>query len=210
MPLYYQQHRPDFSLAIWEIDEPMAFFVSRLAPEVRSAMPPYLSEHRSCQWLAARLLCQHLGFAPPISYTPEGRPLLPGSTKQLAISHSGGLCAVMISQQPFGLDLQQVSPRIFRLADRFLSPREIPPQRAEELTLLWAAKESIIKLSPGMTLDQMKAIFITQQAGQWQGQLGQNGHTRHFNLKTQLFSRAGQPYVMAYAYQSYPIHLPTS
>ena len=74
---------------------------------------------------------------------------------EFSISHSGGFCAVAISQKPVGVDIEPIrEPSAEGFAKRVLTPKELSgyeslsgDERMEYLMLKWCEKESIFKAS---------------------------------------------------------------
>ena len=72
----------------------------------------------------------------------------------VSISHSKSHAALLLSPHSnIGVDIEQVSERILRLADRIAQPDELPSdwqsltpeQQARHLTTLWTIKEALYK-----------------------------------------------------------------
>ena len=92
----------------------------------------------------------------------------------LSISHSKTHAALLLSsQKDIGVDIEQVSPRILRLADRLAQPSELPPdfaalppgQQAQHLTVLWTVKEAVYKsLDRQDHIDLLTDITVSLQS----------------------------------------------
>ncbi|MDD5759337.1 MAG: 4'-phosphopantetheinyl transferase superfamily protein [Desulfobulbaceae bacterium] len=138
----------------------------------RLATFTFAKRHR--EWLGGRLTAKKAamkllnnGPCPASSYQElsvesheSGRPFLLGSANtnallpEISISHSGNYAgALAVSGHACGLDLQQVSPKVIAIRERFASPPELALLlakgdslgEAQALTLLWSAKESLRK-----------------------------------------------------------------
>lgn len=92
---------------------------------------------------------------------PTGKPMLTGAPYYFSVSHSGGLCALALSDLPVGIDLQNLSafdliPDTERFAKRFLASDErkafLQEPTREQLCRLWTRKEALAKLL-GRTLN---------------------------------------------------------
>ena len=90
--------------------------------------------------------------APALVRDPFGVQI--SNPQYLSISHSKTHAALLLSShKDIGVDIEQVSPRILRLADRLAQPSELPPdfaalppgQQAQHLTVLWTVKEAVYK-----------------------------------------------------------------
>lgn len=89
-----------------------------------------------------------------IDTLPSGKPVLRGLSLHFSISHSGGLCAMALSDTPVGIDLQETCAfdrvDLDRFAVRFLAPDEYEAfcddPTPEQLCRIWTRKEALAKL----------------------------------------------------------------
>ncbi len=109
------------------------------------------SKKRRSQWLAVRALLKELPHSDcEIRYNHLGKPALVNNNCQLSITHSGALVAVQLTTGKYcGIDVQAISPKIERLAEKFIHPKEsafIPTEeKVEYLNLIWTMKEAVFK-----------------------------------------------------------------
>ncbi len=149
-------------LLVWQILEPEDWFRDRL-PEMNVPGHP----KRRLQHLAGRFLLSQAEPAFPfhdIRIMEHGRPFLEHGGMDFSISHSGDLAAVILSRnRQVGVDVEMISPRVLKVAPRFLGVKEqewvnelpdnkdITAHNSSEFdmmsicTLLWSAKESSYK-----------------------------------------------------------------
>lgn len=105
------------------------------------------------------LIWKLLGDA-TLQHDEAGKPLLEGY--HISISHTvrrqGGYVAIMLSKShEVGIDIEYVSNRIMKIAERFLRKDEKPVTVADHL-VCWCAKEAVYKLfsSDDLTYQQMR------------------------------------------------------
>ena len=82
---------------------------------------------------------------PEVRFEPGGKPVFVNRLLCFSLSHSGKLAAVLISEEPCGVDVEQLRPEVaVRLHERCLSDAE----RARDCDFfeLWTKKECIAKL----------------------------------------------------------------
>lgn len=135
-------------LGIWHLTEPEAFFRKRVNP-VREALHP----HKRLQHLAARYLLRELEADFPVNeilISPSRKPYLADNTIHFSLAHCGDYAAAIISSKyRVGIDVEGISPKIERVADKFLNERERAfldnERRREHLTVCWSAKEAVYK-----------------------------------------------------------------
>ena len=85
----------------------------------------------------------------------------------ISISHTRGYAAVAYSTKgPIGLDIEHISDRVERIADRFTSPAEaeyIDTHEQHERMLYhlinWSAKETLYKLFDSPSMAEFKEVF---------------------------------------------------
>lgn len=162
MPLFYQHNiNQDTKLGIWHIQEPESFFLEKV-PLKKDVSHPF----KRLQHLAGRYLLVHLFPDLPVEeirIADTRQPFLAGNTYHFSISHCGNYAAAIVSSNSrVGVDIELITPRIERLAPKFLDEEEVHffnedyahfleqwGMRGrvfqEFLTLIWNAKEAIFK-----------------------------------------------------------------
>lgn len=123
-----------------------------------------------------------------ISAAKNGRPFLmadstawkQGDIPDISISHSGSLAAAMATGKGFcGVDIQKITPKLIKVQERFCTPAEklilqasfpwLPEIKTAALTKLWAAKETLQKVSnlePAPGFLEIKLLEIHQELSQ--------------------------------------------
>jgi phosphopantetheinyl transferase len=125
------------------------------------------SPARRRQWLASRALLVHLtdGKAGTIVYNAHGKPFTEGSKFYISISHTNSYAAVAVSEDsPVGVDIEQIHPRVRRVAERFLNQEE-QTCLGEGPSLIalyyyWSAKEAAYKISGRPSIDFRNNIIV--------------------------------------------------
>lgn len=153
MPIYQHIKEPTSEIGIWSITETIDELIRLASPgaEQREQLSSMRSEKRRTQWLAVRALLKKLPHSEcEIRYNHLGKPSLENNKCQLSITHSGTLVAVQLSTGTYcGIDVQAISPKIERLAEKFIHPKEsafIPMNnKVEYLNLIWTMKEAVFK-----------------------------------------------------------------
>ncbi|MDR2473947.1 MAG: 4'-phosphopantetheinyl transferase superfamily protein [Tannerella sp.] len=130
------------------------------------------SETRRAEWLAVRVLTEHL-FAgvigsvemPYIIYNIDGSPALKDNRLNISISHTKGFAAVIIGSNPRqGIDIEFISDRAWRLRERFSETHDYSCNEEENCKLLatifWCAKETAFKALHQNEVDFIKHLHI--------------------------------------------------
>jgi len=148
------EHQDGQRTALWEIteNEQSLLEMASLDKAGLHAFSLLAHEGRRMEWLAVRVLLKELYTpAPVIDYHGNGKPLLISHSDKISISHSGKMISVTThpTQNP-GIDIEVLRPRIHKIAYRFLGEKEIkylgPSPSAEQLTIIWGAKEVMFKV----------------------------------------------------------------
>jgi 4'-phosphopantetheinyl transferase EntD len=154
----------DVEFGVWEITEDYDSLRSELHLDEKDivTVESFRNHQRKLEWLSVRtLLKEMLGKESKIVYGPERKPYLHNNSYNISISHSKNLTAILMSKKKrVGLDLEFMSAKILRIADKFLRPEELDfIQKDNELYHLylhWCAKEALYKIC-----DKVDINFVT-------------------------------------------------
>jgi len=152
LPLFYQQNISESTkLAIWKIEEPENFFLSKV-PLQREITHP----HKRLQHLAGRYLLPFLFDDFPnreIEIANTRKPFLPNEQYHFSISHCNNFAAAIVSSRcRVGIDVEFTTSRLEKIKHKFLHPDELrfvnsqlPQKHLNLLSTLWSAKEAMYK-----------------------------------------------------------------
>ncbi len=167
-------------LGIWQLTESLE--------ELRQLLPAHVATdqltgqvhpRRQQEWLASRtlvyLLLQHFTDEPlPLERNQQGKPYFAQNSLHVSITHSPYLAAVILSDKyEVGIDIELISPKALRVADKFLSEVEKKSTKSDEkeTCLYWSAKETLYKMYSRKKLILKENIFTSPglQANTLQG-----------------------------------------
>ena len=168
MPFFYQQNINDTAhLAIWSIQEPASFFETDVQLAVSIA-----NEERRTQHLAVRLLLKLMMPEADLNQlvmADNGKPYLMGLPFHFSFSHCKGYAACAVDDQPVGIDIEIIHPRIAKVAHKFLNDQEKKmiaaldeKNQLNQLAFLWAAKEAMYKKHEQLGIDFAKDFNILE------------------------------------------------
>ncbi len=168
MPFFYQQNINETAhLAIWSIQEPASFFET----DVQLAVP-FANEERRTQHLAVRLLFKLMMPEVDLSQlvmADNGKPYIIGLPFHFSFSHCKGYAACAVDDQPVGIDIEIIHPRIAKVAHKFLNDQEktmvaglVEKDQLNQLAFLWAAKEAMYKKYEQLGIDFAKDFNILE------------------------------------------------
>lgn len=165
MGLILREHfNEDVELGLWEITEDYETLRSQLILDEKdlATVESFKNHQRKLEWLSVRTLLKNmLGKDGKIVYGPERKPYLNNNSFNISISHSKNFTSILLSKKKrVGLDLEFMTSKILRIADKFLRPEElehiIKDQELYHLYLHWCAKEALYKIN-----DKVDINFVT-------------------------------------------------
>ena len=158
MPIIFKTNSP--MLGVWRMTECSDELLAMLGR--REDYRPFLervnAETRRREHLASRvLLARLLGYEAQVGYRQDGAPFLFGSSLHISISHTRDYAAVIVGEQPVGIDIEYRSDRVWKIRERFLSSEELamldPTNEVEQLLICWCVKEALFKLLGQQSVD---------------------------------------------------------
>jgi phosphopantetheinyl transferase len=173
MPLLHKYETP--LSGIWKITEPWQELLEALTnkEDYYSDVMKISSDKRKQEWLAVRLLLQHLsGSSVYIRYRGNGAPYLLGSACNISLSHTKGFVAIILSENKNpGIDIEYRSVRAWKLHKKYMNENErtmtMPAADADNpaasvvtdvsvadiATICWCAKETAFKALEATSVD---------------------------------------------------------
>ncbi|MCS6917138.1 MAG: 4'-phosphopantetheinyl transferase superfamily protein [Chitinophagales bacterium] len=210
MPLFAEREvAADCRLAIWQITETEEWFTRRLVLDdaERNLMASIRHPQRRLHWLSSRWLIRLLLHNPPqhiaLRTDERGKPYLVNFSVHISISHSADLSALLLSPSAaVGLDLEYCSPKIERIARKFLSRRELdqlPPDASlQQLYVYWCVKEALYKLYGRRELDFRRHLYVEPFIARFpmvvQGHINKPPHSSRHAVTVEAFG----PYLLAW------------
>ena len=234
MPFHSLQLLPGgVRLGLWHLTEAPASLWPQLADAAAYAplLPARADGPRQAQWLAGRLLVQHLlRTAAPGQPVPllqndgTGRPFLAGvgPGPAVSLSHSGAWVAALLAPAgtALGIDVELVRDKAQRIARKFLNDGELATAEqliaanafstgfATELySLLWSAKETLYKLASQRGIIFRDNLLLDLPPAPWPaaGTLPARLQLAGCNSRHQIcYLRPATDYVLTYSYSVHP------
>ena len=186
---------PDVEIAIWEITESEEQLM-QLCNHNLIANADALNiklEKRRKEILVEHLLLHSLfGNSYQLTHQENGAPKL-NKNINLSITHSMNYVAIAVSKQNIGIDIEQLSNKVIRVRNKFLSELEqqaLPLTDLTANTVAWTAKEALYKaahidgiaLANGLCID---AMAIAKSTECYKCHIG---HNRWFSTYSTVFN----------------------
>ena len=161
-------------------------FGPALCEHLRAKTNPAVHAASIAAWslLAEGLRMLGLEELPEVHFEPNGKPYFVNSSLYFSLSHSGRFAAALISEEPCGVDVEQVRPEVAeRLRERCLSDGE--RARGCDFFEIWTEKECIAKLDgSGMRSHPSEIDTLDPR---WNGRF----------FTTRIHDSAGQAYALS-------------
>lgn len=210
MPLHTNRRLEDHSqVVIWEIEETPEWFLNELHLEEDELRHynGFRTDQRRVHWLAYRHMLKNIvgkGKQIRIRYDPNSKPFLDLSDDHISVSHSGKFATVILSSRHrVGIDIEQIHPRLHKVAEKFMNPQEggdeIDKLSTELLCLHWCAKEALYKLYGERELDFREHIQILQPPSNHEGEFRGRIRTGHDDNHYMLHAEKIDDYFMVFA-----------
>jgi 4'-phosphopantetheinyl transferase len=181
-------HTEHLFWGLWKIEENEEQLTQSIGFEVdKTDLASISFPHRRVQWWAARhllgtLVAQLAGrFGPlnpaKLAKDANGRPHWPQLGCHLSLSHAREWAAAAISlHAPVGIDIEEVTPKVGRVAPRIMVAAELAQTTDfEGLTFFWCAKEALYKMYGQPGLDFREQLRLHRQGAALQGQVLDQG-----------------------------------
>lgn len=166
MPIIIEKkYNSNAHLAVWQIteshDELQAMLPSEILTDAELASISH--EQKQIEFFCSRLTIKYLADKLGIRYAgikkdEYGKPYLTGSEWQFSLTHTAEFVAVVMHEnRPLGIDMEQPSEKLSRIAHKYLSEAERTDASndLDKLCIYWSAKEALYKL-----YGKRKVIFI--------------------------------------------------
>ncbi|MBL7111472.1 MAG: 4'-phosphopantetheinyl transferase superfamily protein [Bacteroidales bacterium] len=181
-------------LGVWEISEDYDDLLSRLTlnDEEMERLEGFMSCNRKLEFLCVRVLMNEMvGNPSRIVYNNERKPFLENNSYSISISHSHQMTSVLMShEKQVGIDLEYMSHRIQKIAERFIHEDEYITQDEDQikyhLYIHWCAKEALYKLCDKKGIHFKKDIqvapFEPADSGSLKGIVHRDQGTENYDL----------------------------
>jgi len=154
MPLIYKNQKDaNTIIGVWDAVEAPDFFIDKLGlNQKEQSNLESMKPHRKKEWLSSRYLCHLLSGCEKREHIIKdecGKPFLEGHKLNISLSHSKNKCAVIISEDIVGIDIQENVDKISRIQHKFISESERlnidTDHLIEAYHIFWGSKESMYK-----------------------------------------------------------------
>ena len=156
MGLALLNQKENYVIGIWKIVEPL----DKLERDLKEKNhEKFKSTKRQLEYICTRLLLRKINKELIISYNKFGAPKL-NNDKNISISHSDNLIAIIISDKNVAIDIEKISEKALKIKDKFISKKDNVLLNIKETTLTWSAKEVVYKLHQKGGVDFKKDIIV--------------------------------------------------
>ncbi|RZS99592.1 4'-phosphopantetheinyl transferase family protein [Aquimarina brevivitae] len=195
MPLYKTiTPKKGTTILIWKIDETFETLKKdiELIANSQQRVEGMKSTLHQRGFLSIRHLLKVMNYYDnDLWYDELGKPHLVDK-KHISITHSFTFSAIIVSDDPIGIDIEKKRAKIQHIAPKFLYSSDYDlladksiDEHVEVLTILWCVKESIYKLfaTPGLSFkDHIPIKSIDYKHNHVQAQTDYNGKITDYTL----------------------------
>lgn len=169
MPLILKKGIKDqFTLGVWKTMEDASFFIEKMPlSENEGLIINEMSDKRKQEWLSSRYLVHQLSTRSEraiLEKDEHGKPHIHDTPWHISMTHSKNMTAAIGSIHTCGIDIQQWTSKIERVAHKFITAPELeafPKDEAlEYMHVFWGAKEAMYKAYGKKSLAFKTHIFI--------------------------------------------------
>lgn len=143
-------------LAIWSMQESLEALQKMIPQEKKSH---FNNLKRNKEWFATRVLLKEISPKSKITYTKYGSPRISDS-KYISISHTKKLIAIIIGKNKTAIDIEEISNKTLSIFSKFSLKNNHPNLTKESATLIWCAKECVVKIHEKGGINLKRDILI--------------------------------------------------
>ena len=156
MGLILLNRHKKYQFGVWEINESLRDLNNNFKDEYFKKLK---NKKRKLEYACTRLLLNQIDSDLKISYNKYGAPIL-NKKKNISISHTNNLAAIIISNNKVGIDIEKISEKPLKIAGKFISENDNVLININETCLAWSVKEAIYKFYEIGGLDFKNDIVI--------------------------------------------------
>ncbi|HEY0045805.1 MAG TPA: 4'-phosphopantetheinyl transferase superfamily protein [Flavobacterium sp.] len=163
-------HNASTTIYIWKIEEDFDDLFDTVVLNDINMVRMFAMKAKQHQlgFMSVRRLLQEAGYNDhDLHYGKDGKPHLKDG-KHISISHSHLYSAIVVSDKPFGIDIELQREKIIVIADKFCEYELQYLDAANEsdyirrLTIIWGIKESIFKIQNEIGISYKDHIKVTE------------------------------------------------
>lgn len=162
MPVISEIETREGKILRWHVNETVDSLENQCV-QIGLGLPPAVHiESRRKQVMVTALLHYRLFPGTRLSYTRTGKPMVDNG-QHVSISHSGDVLVMMKSNEPCGIDIERIHPRVRKVRHKFLNDSELLTTTHSSdftLTQFWTAKEAMFKVYGSDKVFMRSNIFV--------------------------------------------------
>lgn len=147
MPLFLNIDEGNTRIWIWKIDGSEDLLLKSLPINFQKELMFIKAPLARLHYVSTRYLLKNYAKINSIHKDANGMPITGKKNEFISITHDNDFSAVAFSLKKVGIDVQEVTGKIKRIANRFVHKEDKININDEYrvLTLIWAAKEAVFK-----------------------------------------------------------------
>ena len=196
MPLLKITKGTNYKVGIWEFtqDEFNLEQCKGIHPDYHNDFLNYKNENRKWQIFATKQLFNEL-INNEILISKAGIPYIKESKKEISITHTQNIIAIIIADFPCGIDLEQNNRNTLKIKHKFNNKEDFNDgDNLKELLKKWCIKEVLYKIRKDNTVLFNDHLFVKKTP------IGYKGYCKHpnFSFSSNLKVSNFQNYFLAF------------
>lgn len=150
MPFFNHNILEKDNVWVWEIKESEKQLIKLLNNEdVHLQLEKYKSPSRRLQFLASRVLINHVFNTSKTEKSKNGKPFINDTKYHFSITHDKIFAGLIKSEINCGIDIQEITDKTVTIRHKFVNEHDIYCDSSDKkhLTFLWCAKEALYKIN---------------------------------------------------------------
>ena len=179
------QISPAKKLAVWDITEPIEYFVDKLIIQPDVNRHPRRQQEQSVYMYLLDYLCGET-LHPFLRNDENGKPYIENSSINVTFSHCKNRIACMVDKNggPVGIDIETIRHNISEISKKFINENDCSNEKGlEHFQLIWGAKEVIYKIYSKKQLDFKQNMTICIEENVLLGKIHKNEIKNSYPLK---------------------------
>ena len=139
------------NVKLWKITESWTELIDLFEndAEIITVIQNFKRESKKKQFLASRLLLKVEFGNWRTLHNTNGKPRPFNNSLEISMTHDKGIVGLIMSMDPCGIDIQEITPKVMRVKRKFINENDIywTSEKERDLTVLWCAKETLYKIN---------------------------------------------------------------
>jgi len=202
VPLFHKNISLSSNVQLWDITEPWTDLIKLFDEdeEINSFILSTKNDSRKQQFLASSILLKNEFGDWKTTTNGNGKPYPINNSLEISITHERGVVGLIKSTAPCGIDIQEITPKVIRVKNKFINKNDIywTSEKEKDLTVLWCAKETLYKINgdPNIFFKEHMIIEESDEENILIGKINHPKYRKYYKMKVHFI----QNYCLVYTF----------